>query len=179
MNTLGDDMFQLRHLPVICLTTLLMLATTNWSALQAQTIDPHRVYEQRCARCHTDHAGAFARESLRQDEDRIVGRKSGRALQAFLTAGHGRAEAAEVEVLVDHLTAILHRDALFQRKCRFCHSQSLGLARGKLILREGRLTGRYTGCDITDFLGYHGRLTADEAAQMVDTLTQHLQTAGR
>ena len=166
-----------QNLAGLCLAALLMTAMGQ-SAVQAQTIDPHRVYEERCARCHSAHAGNFAWESLRRDDGRIVGQRSGRPLQPFLAAGHGRLQAAEIEVLMEQLTLILERDALYRHKCRSCHDRSVELARLELIVKEGVLTGRYTDRNIEGFLGYHGRLTEEEVPTMVDVLTRHLTKAG-
>ncbi len=156
-----------------------MLIAAVPGIVAAQASDPHRIYGQRCTRCHAGHAGDFARDSLEERGGQIVARRSGRPLAAFLRAGHGRLPPEQVAVLTDHLAAILGREALFQRKCRACHARALPLARLKLILRDGRLTGRYTDRDIAAFLGYHGRLTAREVPVLVEMLTGQLQTAGR
>ena len=142
----------------LILTLLLIAAVPDIVAAQAS--DPHRIYEERCGRCHAGHAGDFARESLEQREGEVVARRSGRPLAAFLRAGHGRLPPEQVAVLTDHLAAILGREALFQRKCRACHARALRLARFKLILRDGRLT-------------------AGEVPVLVEMLTGQLQTAGR
>ena len=157
--------------------TLLLIAAPGVAV--AQSPDPHQIYEEHCTRCHAGHAGDFAWESLEQREGEVVTRRSGRPLTAFLRTGHGRLPPEQVAALSDHLAAILGREALFQRKCRACHARALPLARLKLILRNGRLTGRYTDRDIAAFLSYHGRLTAGEVPVLVEMLTGQLQTAGR
>ena len=171
-------MIRLRNLPAFCLAlsllTALLLAVAGIPAVQAQTSDPHEIYEQRCGSCHTPHAGEFAQESLRQEDGRLVGNGSGRDLRGFLEAGHGKLKPAEIDILVEQLGLIVERGALFQRKCLICHERSVVLARLELIMRDGTLTGRYSGRNIADFLEDHGRLTEEEVPQMVDVLTRHL-----
>lgn len=144
----------------------------------AQSRDPHGIYEERCARCHESHARDFAEDHLRLQDGLVVGRKTKRDLQGFLAGGHGALKALEIALLVDHLSGILQRDAVFRAKCRICHRRSLDLARLSLIVTEGRLSGRYSGRDIAEFLTYHGRLTPQEVPVLVDILTRHLEATG-
>lgn len=155
-----------------------LLLAVDLDPVMAQSWDPHRLYEERCGRCHEDHARDFAQEGLRLENERVVGRRSGRDLRAFLAAGHGWLKQHEIDLLVDHLTGILQREAVFREKCRICHGRSLELARLSLIVKAGRLTGRYSGRDIAGFLTYHGRLKAEEVPILVGILTRHLETAG-
>ncbi len=39
----------------------------------AQSLDPHRLYKERCAKCHTIHAGDFIHESLIRSGGKIIG----------------------------------------------------------------------------------------------------------
>ena len=145
----------------------------------AQAIDPHELYEQQCGGCHTPHAGDFVHESLVKSEGRVLGRESGEELRTFLKAGHGKLSAEEIDVMVDHLTAIQQSGRLFHRKCRICHERAVVLARRDLILRNGELFGRYTDRKMETFLSNHGRLTSDEVSEMVEVLKRQLETRAK
>lgn len=153
---------------------LLVFLTAGGRAALAQAGDPHALYEQRCAKCHSPHAGEFVADSLEQVDGKVVGRDSGRELRALLTRGHGRLASSEVDAMVAHLTSILAAGGLFREKCLICHGRAVGLARQKLIMRDGRLTGRYSGRDIAAFLAAHGRLEADEIPTVVQMLERQL-----
>lgn len=145
----------------------------------AQSLDPHALYERSCGGCHEEHARDFAETQLDLADGTVVGRGSGAPLGTILARGHGGLEAREVEVLVAHLSAIAHAGGLFRTKCRICHDRAVDVARRQLIVRDGRLVGRYTGRDIPAFLTKHGRLTADEVPRIVDMLRRQLQSAPR
>lgn len=143
---------------------------------QGQAIDPHRLYEQKCARCHEPHAGDFARKRLKRVDGQTVGAENGLELRAFLSRGHGRLTAAELDVMVEQLTRITLSGALYQRKCLTCHERAVVLARRELEIKEGRLAGRYSGRDMAEFLARHGRLAPDEVAPMLATLRRLVET---
>ncbi len=141
----------------------------------AETIDPHELFERRCARCHGQHAGEFVPSSLVVQEGELVGRENGKALTAFLASGHGRLGPDEIEPMVAHLAAILERSGLFREKCLICHGRAVAFARDRLILFQGRPMGRYTGRDVEAFLRNHGRLGASQVTVIVQMLRQQLK----
>ena len=143
----------------------------------AQTIDPHRLYEQRCSGCHAPHGGGFVRDSLVFSDGKLLGRKSSRELRTFLEAGHGKLTADEIESLVTHLASIQQSGRLFQDKCAICHERAADFARSELVMKEGRLVGRYSDRDVEQFLAGHGRLQGDEVSKMVEVLKRQLDTA--
>lgn len=143
-------------------------------AALAQTIDPHQLYEERCSGCHAPHAGDFVHGSLERLDDKLVGRGTGRELRAFLAGGHGRLAALEIDVVAAHLAAILAAGGLFRDKCLICHRRAVELARSHLVLRDGRVMGRYTGRDIAVFLKNHGRLEEGEIETAVRMLARQL-----
>lgn len=144
----------------------------------ATVIDPHALYEARCVRCHPPHAGEFVPSALERDEHgTIIGKHRGAAIDDLLVNGHGRLSEEEVPVMLDHLTRIFELGSLFRNRCLICHDRAVDLARGRLILRDGALTGRYSGRDIAAFLATHGRLSADEVGPVVDMLTRQIATA--
>lgn len=136
----------------------------------ASEADPHQLYENKCAACHSPHAGDFVWLELDAGQEPLVGRNSGRSVAAMLERGHGRLTPSEATILVAHFQAIRTSGQLFRTKCRMCHDTASGLVRRALILRDGTLTGRYTGRDIAQFLTVHGRLTPSEAEQMLGVL---------
>lgn len=146
----------------------------------AQVIDPHEVYEERCARCHFPHAGKFARKSLVLQPDRqITGRKVKQPLDAFLNGHSGKPSPAEITALIDMFTIQLNSDGLFEKKCRICHKSAKKMARVRLKVRNGKLLDLLSGRDIHEFLKDHGRLTDAEVEIMNHLLTWQVQTAGR
>ncbi|MBU1211132.1 MAG: cytochrome c [Alphaproteobacteria bacterium] len=140
----------------------------------AQAPDPHQIFEQRCGGCHTPHAGDFEGDYLVSSQGMMLTRRSSRELRGFLDSGHGKLSPVEINVLVEHFESILNAGGLFQDKCRVCHDRAVDLARHQLILRDGRLTGRYTGRDIAEFLTNHGRLQPDEVERMISVLKRQL-----
>lgn len=145
-------------------------------AVQAQTIDPHAVYEQKCAGCHTTHAPDLVETLLDAAQDPLAIARTGQPLASFLKSGHGRASPAEIDALIALFTRIQLSDGLFRSKCRICHVRAKETARLKLVIRDDRLIGRYTGRDIETFLHNHGRLEPQEIPIMLDALRQHVLT---
>lgn len=140
----------------------------------AQSADPHDLYEQRCSGCHADHAGEFVQESILREEGKLVGRDSGMEVRAFLALGHGKLTAAEVEVMLTHLTSVLDAGALFRDNCVICHGRAVLFARSHLGLKEGVLVGRYSGRAVEEFLETHGRLEAAEVGVVVEALSNQV-----
>lgn len=157
------------------LTTLLLLILAVTGFASAQETDPHAIYEQKCAPCHEAHAGDFVHSKLELQNGKVVGRTSGRDVEAFLDGGHGRLQGPELQTLIDHLTAIRQSGQLFHDKCLACHDRAAQLARSRLILKDGELIRRYSGTSTRDFLMTHGRLEPDEIDRMVEVLTRQLQ----
>lgn len=148
-----------------------------WSVCgEAQSLDPHVIYEQKCAACHTPHAGEFVESSLGATDQGLIAKSSNRLLRDFLDGGHGRLSAPEVDVLMEQFEFMRESGSLFRDKCIICHDNAARFARLKLILREDVLTGRYSGREIATFLLGHGRLEASEAERMVEVLTRQLET---
>lgn len=153
------------------------LALAFWPRVcSAQTLDPHVIYESRCAGCHAPHAGDFVLDSLTMDDNILVGRKSGHSVEAFLLSGHGRLSPEETAALLDHLLFIQQSGGLFKDKCGICHSRMVDLARTHLIERDGVIYGRYSGRNIPDFLQGHGRLHGDEIPVILSAFQRQLDT---
>lgn len=156
---------------------LFFLSVAAMPTASAQGIEPHELYERHCARCHAPHAGDFVSGNLERRDGQIVGRKSGIALGAYLAKGHGRLAVDRVPEMLAHLTTIFDAGGLFRRHCRICHERGVVLARRELLLRDGRVVGRYSGRDIRAFLENHGRLDGDEIETVMRMLKRQLETA--
>ena len=136
----------------------------------APAADFHRIFEDRCAACH-GHAGGFARQSLAEAEDGTLrGARSGRDVAGFLARHAGGLPPEEIALFVDVFRAQLRSGGFYQERCAICHDRAYEFARLRLILREGRLFGRYSGRDIADFLPGHARMTEAEAERMLEAL---------
>jgi len=142
----------------------------------AAAADPHALYEQNCSGCHAPHAREFVERSLDLQDGQVVGRKGGAEIGAFLAGGHGRLAAADVPVMVDHLSAILRAGGLFFRRCAMCHGRGVDFARRDVIETDGRIVGRYSGRDIEVFLGNQGRLDGPGVAIIMEMLRRQLRT---
>ncbi len=121
------------------------------------------LFQERCGRCH-EEAGSFAAAHLTFDAGVLRTRRSGEHLQAFLPGHPGRLDEAELEALVANLTTIVTAGGQFRQRCAVCHGDAQSFADGQLVIRDGRLLGRYSGRDIEAYLPGHGRLDAEGAA---------------
>ncbi len=129
------------------------------------------LFQERCGRCH-DEAGSFAATHLTLDEGVLRARRSGKDLRAFLPAHPGRLDEAEREAMVATLTDIVTAGGQFQQRCALCHGHAEAFASGYLVVRDGRLLGRYSGRDVEAFLPGHGRLEAEGAAFFATVLSR-------
>ncbi|MCB0137027.1 MAG: hypothetical protein KDD75_18135 [Caldilineaceae bacterium] len=157
------------------LIPLLLAAATVLLPVAAFAADGHDLFEDKCGSCHERHAGPFARTNLQLGTDGVTVQHSGAPLAAILDAGHGGGlSAAQAEQLAELFTFILANDGLYARNCSVCHDRAAVLAARKLVLRDGRVFGRYTGRDVEQFLAGHGRLTQAEALRIANALARHL-----
>ncbi len=157
------------------LVAMAILALTSISPVAlAQSADPHELYEQRCSGCHTDHARDFVQESILRADGKLIGRDSSMDVRAFLARGHGKLSAAEVEVMMTHLTSVLDAGALFRDNCVICHGRAVLFARSQLGIRNEVLVGRYSGHAVAEFLKTHGRLEAAEIGVVVEALASQV-----
>lgn len=161
---------------VMCLLAGLL---TGLGSAVGQTIDPHTIYEDKCARCHEDHGGDFVRNNLEFKDGQAVGRKSGTEIRAFLDQGHGKLSPPELDLLTDHLISILQTGQIYQDKCLICHDRAVELARARLIVKDGVLSGRYSDRVIEEFLASHGRLDNEEQATVLMMLERQLTVRNR
>jgi hypothetical protein len=142
----------------------------------AAAADFHEIFEARCLSCH-GHAGDFARNSLVEAEGDLRGIRSGRKVADFLQRHAGGLSADEIDLFVTVFTRQLRSGGFYRDRCDICHDRAYDLARLRLILKDGQLTGRYTGRTMSTFLPGHARMTADEADRMLEALTALLAGA--
>ena len=143
----------------------------------AAAADFHEIFEARCLSCH-GHGGEFARSSLTDVGGVLRGARSGRKIADFLGRHAGGLSPPEIDLFVDVFTHQLKSGAFYRERCDICHDRAYDLARLRLITRDGRLMGRYSGRDMADFLPNHARMTAEEAARMLEALMA-LRAGGR
>ena len=161
---------------LMLLTLMTSLPVYGQSAV-AQTIDPHELYESKCAVCHEAHAYEFVTNNLRKKDAILVGKRMERDIGLILNNHRGtRLSQSESNALIKHFMGILEREGLYRRKCIMCHDSAVNLARRNLILRDGRLYDRYAGRWITSFLKNHGRLDESEQAIITEMLVYQLAT---
>jgi len=161
--------FSLGSVPAIAFAAGLLATLLSTVTAPAETSDLHRLFEQRCGRCH-GHAGDFAREKLSIVDGVLRGRRPD--LKGFLELHHGPRTAAEAEDLYRMFFRQVEAGGEFSQRCRMCHDSASDLVRDRLIVVDGALRGRYTGNDIRAFLVGHGRLDAEGAAFFDDALLQ-------
>ncbi|KAB2912915.1 MAG: hypothetical protein F9K29_17560 [Hyphomicrobiaceae bacterium] len=147
------------------------------SVAVAETVDPHRLYEQRCASCHAPHASDLAREMLELKDGKLIAKKSGKDLPSVLGSHRGtRQSQPEIEALIEAFRRNISSGSLYQRKCIDCHDRARDFARTRLVIDQSVLRGRYSGRVVEDFLRGHGRLAEPEVTDMVATLKWQLET---
>ena len=145
-------------------------------ATGASGADFHQIYEARCLSCH-GHAGEFARRSLIELDGVLTGARSGRDVTSFLRRHAGGSSPSEITLFVGVFIRQVNSGGFYKERCEICHDRAYDLARLRLIQRAGRLVGRYSGRDMANFLPNHARMTAGEAARMLEALTALLMGA--
>ncbi|MCL5778385.1 hypothetical protein M1105_15500 [Limibaculum sp. FT325] len=158
-----------------CLGLAMQAGAQTGAAPQDAEPDFHAIWEARCLSCH-GHAGAFARERLTLEAGEVRGR-GGRDLRPFLARHGGGLPPDQVELFLDVLARQLASGGFYERECRICHDSARELARLRLVLRDGRLMGRYSGREIATFLVGHGRMSEAEAEAMTEALAAILKGA--
>lgn len=162
---------------VLWLPVMLALAAAGAFSGAAQTIDPHALYEQKCARCHTPHARELVQRKLTQEGMGLAAARSGLPLNEFLSDHAGtNLTPAEIAALTAHFSAMMQSGWLFEQKCLICHDRAAKFARTFLIERGGKIWGRYSGREIETFMRGHGRLNKEQAAIIMSMFARQLAT---
>lgn len=145
-------------------------------AAPVSAADLHAFWDDRCAECHR-HAGEFARNHLKVQDGRLVGRKASRDICDFI-AKHGAGETLAGPICA-MLTAQAQTRSLFKDTCGGCHGTAADLARGHLAAtKDGTLMGKSNGREIGPFLSSHGGLAAGEIPLVVEALNRVYREVG-
>ena len=139
-------------------------AAFGWAsaaAAQAGGGDYHARFEELCGRCH-GHSGPFARETLEIVEDRLVGRATGRPVEAFLRRHPGGLSSADSRMFHDVMYRQVQSGGVYRQRCAICHGRAVEMAARDLAIIDGHLVVRYGGRSVRELLGEHGRLEPDE-----------------
>lgn len=141
----------------------------------AQSTDLHAMWDGRCQSCH-GHAGSFARSTLSVAQGRLQGKHHRDDLEQFLRQ-HYLADSLVLPTMA-MLAAQAAADPTYAAKCAGCHQSAAEFARQSLMMRDGKLVGRASGVPVADYLSRHGKLSAAERPQMVNTLTRVYREVG-
>ncbi len=139
---------------------------------------PRGLFQERCGKCH-ERASPLVHETLRLEDGRLVRRKSGGDLSAFLKRHPRGLSATEQAAIYDALLAIAEYRGRVQLSCAICHGTARELARDYLVLRDGALMGRYSGRDMAEYLPGHARMDAEDAAFFEDVLRRVTRSLAR
>ena len=132
------------------------------------------LFQEECGKCH-DRAGTLVRDRLKLVDGVLTTRRTGRDLRAFLPTHFDRRSTDEVAAIYKELLRVAQGRGWFEVRCGMCHTSAEDLARRALILRDGKVVGRYTGRDIAAFLRGHGTGSAEEAEFFEGVLRHQLQ----
>jgi hypothetical protein len=136
----------------------------------AAVADVHEIFEAQCFSRH-GHAGEFAHRSMAEIDGVLTGVRLRQEVAALLPRHAGGLNPSEIAFFVDVITYQLNSGSFHQDRCEFCHDRDYELAYLRLILRDGRLVGRYSGRAIASFLPGHALITAEEAGRILGALT--------
>jgi hypothetical protein len=147
------------------------------SGAGAQTIDPHRVYEQRCGNCHHEHGADLARLKFAMKDGKLQVERTGKDVSGLLRSHHGvRLSAEETAALVTLFEAALASGGVYQHRCARCHERAVTFARSKLIMRDGQVRTLDGDRDVALLLKDHGGATESEIDVLIEMLKRQLQT---
>lgn len=147
--------------PIVRLLAALALLAPLPAAAQSEAWQG--LFARQCGGCH-----GTARDLLRDRADLVegvlVGRESGQTLRIYLRRHFRERSREEIAVVHAELLRVAQGGGRFSRRCAVCHESAEALARDRLILRDGRLHGRYSGRDIANHLQSHARIAGAEEA---------------
>ena len=147
--------------PGLLLGILMLLIWQSRVSAQADEPDSHARFEALCGQCH-GHSGPFARDRLEIVDGRLVGRSSGRPVEAFLRRHPGGLSSADIRLFYDAMYRQVQSGGIFAERCAICHGRAVELAATNLIVTDGVLLMRYSGMPVRDILRVHGRLRPEE-----------------
>jgi cytochrome c5 len=140
-------------------------------------IDAHQVYEQKCAKCHFEHAADLGRLKLEMAGDVLKVARSGKSVDKLLGNHHAvTLSAEEKQALMELMRNGIRWAGVFQHRCASCHRQASTFARETLEMKEGALVVKRDGTDVRQLLTRHGEPTAAEIETLVDMLAYQVRT---
>jgi cytochrome c5 len=154
------------------------LAFASAAAAQdgAPAADPHKIFEQRCMRCHTGHAADLARQKMKIAGGELQVARTGKPTAALLSSHYGvKLAEAELKALLELFEDGIGRKGAFQHRCALCHGHAVEFARGSLILKDGTLRTKAGDADVAAFLKTHHEATPEELDVIVTMLKEQLQ----
>ncbi len=157
-----------RWFPLLFVAVLLATGTV---VRASDGVDLHAYWDQRCKTCHAD-AGEFARRFLRVVDGRLQGLHHEDDLDVFLRNHY--LDANWVAPVTAMLTAQATTEPVFATRCARCHGSAADTLRSSLLLRDGVLIGVGSGRPVADTLRTHGRVSASQAAIVLDSLERVL-----
>lgn len=166
------------HIILVVVLAIATLLLVRLHAAGAQTLDPHKLYEDKCARCHQPHASSLVREHLMLEEGKVITKAGGKEV-ASLLASHARQTLSqgEIDALVKQFGAMLKTGWLFQDRCYNCHGPAAVFARTTLKLTGGNVVSKATSVPMSEFLKGHGGLYDDaQRTTILDMLKRQLET---
>lgn len=169
----------MRFTPLLPAAALLFVSGLSLAepAQPPKPIDPHGLYETKCATCHTRHGLGLVQKSLVLGAEKQAVTKSGIPLEKLLARHHGvKLTDAETHALSGQFAAMLASGFVFQRKCATCHQNGAGFARLYLEIRNGVLVSRLHDMPVATFLATHGRADARQIEAVVGMLRRNVET---
>lgn len=149
------------------LAAALCVAFTTTAAAE----DLHWLWDQQCGYCH-DHAGEFARKSLKVVDGRLMSVAKNSDVKTLLKTHNGGYSPSVIIAMIGMLRAQVQTPNLFESACKGCHGVAAQFVRESLVRQDGRLVGRSAGEDVETVLSHHGGLNESQAAQMLEVLNR-------
>lgn len=137
----------------------------------AQAEDLHALWDGQCGGCH-GHAGPFARESLEIRNDILMGKVSRQPVADYLVTHNGGYRPEQIAALHSMLAAQVQAGPEFQTHCGGCHDTAAQVLRDWVKVEDGKLIGRQSGQELTQFLSRHGGADAESRARIIQSLTR-------
>jgi cytochrome c5 len=164
-------------LGAMALLVLISSSSDTTAQSQQKPIDPHRVYEQGCGKCHHEHGADLARLKLVLKDGKLRVARTGKDVAGLLRSHYGvRLTVQESAALFSLFEAGMASGGVYQRRCARCHEQAVVFARSKLTVRDGRIWTRTDDRDVATFLKKHGEATPEEIDILIAMFRRQLET---
>lgn len=164
------------RMPALAAMAALVLAMVPIGG-RAHAADPHQLYEQRCQKCHFEHAADLARQKLRSIDNALQVTRTAQPVERLLRSHHGeRLTAGEIAALSELFSSGLRWNGVYQHRCRRCHERAVTFARTRLKLEGDRLATRANDRDVDTFLLSHGDAGPEEIATLLEMFRFQLRT---